>query len=157
MTREKLIQSAETIGPFSETVAKEIYDKRERIVSEVNRIMLERDDLKRLIGDGNLEMMLNNHSNHGRFLVSLLVCFDTSVLVDTVTWVFRAYRSHGFKLTYWPTQLNVWIDVYKQELSPMAFDEVEPLYTWFLISQPFFVALSEEPDASEGFHGSTAE
>jgi hypothetical protein len=42
-------------------------------------------------------------------MVSLFGDYHPEVLVETVLWVFRAYRSHGFKLTYWPAQLDMWV------------------------------------------------
>jgi hypothetical protein len=63
--------------------------------------------------------------------------------VDTVLWVFRAYRSHGFQLTYWPAQLETWIRILKEDLSPDSFSEVYPFYRWLLLHQASFVALSD--------------
>jgi hypothetical protein len=36
----------------------------------------------------------------------------------------RAYLAHGFKLTYWPAELNTFIEVLQQELSADSFQAV---------------------------------
>ena len=100
MTRESLIESAALLKQPSKTVRDEYSLKREYLATEINRIMGERPDVDYMIG-GNIAMMQDNHRNHARFMESLFVAFDPIVLVDTVLWVFRAYRSHGFQLTYW--------------------------------------------------------
>ena len=49
---------------------------------------------------------------------SLLATYSPEVLVNTVLWVFRAYRAHGFNLTYWPAQLDTWVVLLEKHLSP---------------------------------------
>jgi len=66
------------------------------------------------------------------------------VLVETVLWVYRAYRSHGFRLTYWPAQLNAWMVVLKAQLSEDTFREIHPLYNWFIVNQAAFVRLTDD-------------
>lgn len=43
-----------------------------------------------------IEMMKDNHANHVRFVHSILNNPNAEVHTDTVLWVFRAYKSHGF-------------------------------------------------------------
>ena len=143
MTREELIGIARELPPTAAEAAREYAQKREALVTEVDRRMLQRLDLERLVGEDNNAMMQDNHANHARFVANILQHPDPEVLVDTVLWVFRAYRSHGFHLSYWPAQLNTWVEVLQQQLSPGAFGGVYPLYQWFIVSQPAFAALSD--------------
>ncbi|MFW5880852.1 MAG: hypothetical protein ACOC2N_07070 [Spirochaetota bacterium] len=69
---------------------------------------------------------------------------DLEVLVNTVLWVFRAYRAHGFNLTYWPAQLDTWVVLLEKHLSPSSFAAIYPVYHFMLIHQPDFVGLSDE-------------
>ena len=96
------------------------------------------------LGAENIEMMKDNHANHVRFIGSMLHAFNAEVLVETVLWVFRAYRSRGFRHTYWAAQLNGWVEILREELSPEAFDEVYPLYEWMQVNIPIFVRLNED-------------
>ena len=144
MDRKALIATAAALPAIPASAAKAYAGARERLVAEVNSSMGARSDLDRLLGPDNRAMMENNHANHARFVETVLRGFDAEVLVDTVLWVFRAYRSHGFSLTYWSAQLNAWLDAVKAHLGPDDSKAIEPLYQWFLVYQPAFEALSDE-------------
>lgn len=144
MTKEDLIKSAEMLKQPSEKAAKEFYEKKEMLAEEMNGIMKARKDLSYLIGDDNISMMEDNHRNHVRFLSSVFMQYVPEVLVETVLWVFRAYRSHGFRLTYWPAQLDQWVQIFKAQLSKETFDEIYPFYNWMIINQPVFVSESDK-------------
>jgi hypothetical protein len=106
--------------------------------------MLAREDLESLIGAGNSDMMCDNHRNHARFMNSLFKMYTPEMLAETILWVFRAYRAHGFRLTYWPAQLDTWVLVMKDQLSAVSLEEIYPYYAWMLINQASFAELSEE-------------
>ena len=143
ITKEELIKTAEELTQPSAEAAAEYEAKRDHLAARINSIMEARPDLEKMIGEGNLEMMRDNHRNHARFIASLLTAYNPGVLVETVLWVFRAYRSHGFQMTYWPAQLDTWAEVLKAELGDSSFDEIYPFYHWMIIHQPQFITLSE--------------
>ena len=143
MTRDDLVIEARNIEPPSPSCAKELADLSEIITADVNKAMTDRPDLEKLIGPGNLDMMKDNHANHARFMASLCRNFNPEVLVDTVIWVFKAYRAHGFLLTYWPAQLNCWIKALNRHLSPESFEQINPVYQFMIVSQAAFVRLSD--------------
>ena len=143
MTHEELLDTARALPPFSPEAAHDYGAQREAMVAEINQRLLQRSDLEQMVGPGNQAMMQDNHSNHARFVESLLRHYNPEELVETVSWVFRAYRSHGFRLTYWPAQLNAWVEVLEKRLSPPSFAAIYPLYHWFIIHIPTFVALTD--------------
>lgn len=143
MTREELVEQAVQLPRPTKQAADEYAEKSEALAGELNRIMSAREDLEALIGPHNLAMMQDNHRNHARFMSLLLAAYRPEVLVDTVLWVFRAYRAHGFRLTYWPAQLDTWISLLQRELSKPAFDSVYPLYHFMLVHPADFARLSE--------------
>ncbi|MCE1201553.1 MAG: hypothetical protein LWX09_05595 [Bacteroidia bacterium] len=145
MNRAYLIETAAALKQPG-FYAREAYtNASEKLASEVSQRMLARPDLEKLIGGSeNLEMMLDNHRNHARFFSSLFDHYFPEVLVDTVIWVFSAYRSHGFNLTYWPAQLDIWVDALKTNLTQEAFNEIYPFYHWMIVNNPVFAALSEK-------------
>lgn len=143
MTRDELISAARALPRPTSEAAREFTTKCELLAAELNRIMSARPDLGSLIGPNNQAMMEDNHRNHARFMASLLGDYQPETLVDTVLWVFRAYRAHGFQLTYWPAQLDVWMGVLKERLSPEAFKAVAPIYEFMIVHQPDFTALSD--------------
>ena len=144
MNKLYLLQTCEKLKEVSKTASEEYSDKADKLVSEMNSIMQKRTDIEELVGKENLTMMQDNHSNHARFITSILKDFNSEVLVETILWVFRAYRSHGFSTNYWAAQLNTWDQVLNNELSKESYFEIIPLYDWMQINIPSFVKLSDE-------------
>ncbi len=144
MNKEELIRTAKALKQVSSESTSEFGAKRESLVAMMNQKMESRPDLIEMVGAGNVEMMKDNHANHARFLESIFTQHSPEVLVDTVLWVFRAYRSRNFSSTYWAAQLNAWIEIYKKELSPKCFQEIYPYYNWMQINIPSFNQLAEE-------------
>lgn len=143
MTREELIAEADALPRPTPEAASEYAAQSPAMAAEITRIMAGREDLPALIGPGNQAMMEDNHRNHALFMASLLRDFRPDVLVDTVLWVFRAYRAHGFSLTYWPAQLDAWMTVLGKYLSVSSFQAAAPIYEFMIIRQPAFASLSD--------------
>jgi len=144
MTKSALLQTAQLLIQPRKAMADEYASKRELLVNLLNKKMLERLDLNDMVGENNVEMMKDNHANHARFLESVFYSYNPEVLVDTVLWVFRAYRSRNFRSTYWASQLNAWVEIYKENLSENCYKEVYPFYNWMQINIPTFTTLAEE-------------
>lgn len=144
MTKDQLVNTAQKIKQVSEELACEYASKRETLVNIMNNKMLARLDIKELVGEDNLDMMKDNHANHARFLESLFFEYEPAILVDTVLWVFRAYRARNFRSTYWSAQLNGWLEIYEENLSPACYSAVYPYYKWMQINIPTFTFLAED-------------
>jgi hypothetical protein len=144
MEKKHLIESANTLVKVSERTAEEYQGKSEQFIQKMNELMLARQDLIKLIGENNTQMMKDNHANHVRFIASILKKKNVEILVETLLWVFRAYRSHGFTTNYWAAQLNTWFVVLQDQLSPESYSEVYPYYEWMQVNIPSFVVLSDE-------------
>jgi len=144
MDKSLLEQSASHLKQVSKKSAVEYTEKLDYLVAMINAVMLQRKDVKALVGESNLDMMKDNHANHARFMSSIFTNYNPEVLIDTVLWVFRAYRSHGFSTNYWAAQLNVWIELLKKELSKESYEEIFPYYKWMQTNIPLFVQLSDE-------------
>lgn len=144
MTRDELIRTAAKIPPVSSAAAAEYGAKRDEMVVRINQRLLARDDIDALIGANNLEMMKDNHANHGLFIESVLTHFDPNIMVETVLWVFRAYRSRQFHENYWAAQLNAWVKVMQERLTPESYNAVFPIYRWMIVHIPQFTALTDD-------------
>ena len=144
MKKEDLLQSAAELKQPSGEVIAEFASKADAMTNTLNERLSQRNDLVNLIGEGTLDMMYDNHRNHVRFMISLFKDYSPAVFTETVLWVFRAYRSHGFKLTYWPAQLDNWVDVYKKELGQECFDQIYPFYDWMIVNNPLFAHISDQ-------------
>ena len=154
MKKEELIESAGMLKQPSAQAADEYNQKSDQLAAQMNLMMGRRPDVEYMTG-GNSPMMADNHRNHARFMASLFIMYSPTVLVDTVLWVFRAYRSHGFQLTYWPAQLDTWVEILRQDLSAGTFEDVYPFYNWMIVNQPAFASLSDSlvpTDAVAGRH-----
>ncbi|TCO11053.1 hypothetical protein [Natronoflexus pectinivorans] len=143
MNKEYLQNSARKLKQAAPSAAVEYYNLSDRLSSEVSRLLLSRSDISELVGKENLEMMKDNHANHARFISAQLQNFNSEVLVNTLLWVFRAYRSRGFKENYWAAQLNCWVTVLKKELTEKSFEEVLPLYNWMIVNIPHLSSLTD--------------
>ncbi|WP_347838323.1 hypothetical protein [uncultured Draconibacterium sp.] len=144
MNKEELIRTATKLKQVGEKQAAEYSEKREALVEIINQQMCSRPDLIAMVGEKNVEMMKDNHANHARFLESIFYENNPRVLVDTVLWVFRAYRSRNFSSTYWAAQLNTWVEIYKEKLSSECFNAIYPYYNWMQVNIPVFNKLAEE-------------
>lgn len=145
MDLKDLVRSAEALKQPPIEAAEAYDDKQEALAKAVTTALSARPDIERLIGVGNDAMMADNHKNHARFLNSVFRSYHPETLVQTVLWVFRAYRAHGFHLTYWPAQLNAWLDAMRAQLDASQVAALEPFYDWMLVNQPAFATLSEQP------------
>ncbi len=144
MERDYLIQTAQKLQLVDKKSATEFTEKKDVLVAIMNKKMEARPDVIEMVGKNNVEMMKDNHANHARFMESIFYQHSPEILVDTVIWVFKAYRSRNFNSTYWAAQLNTWIEIYKVELSPDCYKAIYPYYNWLQINIPHFNKLSEE-------------
>lgn len=143
MGKEELFKSAEKLKTPSPKAVEEFSAKAGTMANTLNERFSLRADIIQLVGSGNLEMLQNNHRNHLRFMSSLMGEYNPAVFVETVLWVFRAYRSHGFQITYWPAQLDTWVEIFKGELSTECFDQVYPFYHWMIVNNPVFALITD--------------
>lgn len=123
---------------------------RDALAAELNLRMSARPDLDRLIGPGNLAMMQDNSRNFCRFMSVQFQGYEPQVLVQTALWVFRAYRAHGFQTTYWPANLDTFVEIMREKATPGTFDQLYPFFQWLIVNVPTFVALSEVNPATAG-------
>ncbi|MDQ7824011.1 MAG: hypothetical protein RDV48_14520 [Candidatus Eremiobacteraeota bacterium] len=144
MDRNMLLESARALTQPPLAAAEEFAAQRDSFAEEITGVMKARPDLAMLIGEGNTAMMEDNHRNHVRFMESVFRSYHAQVLVETVLWVFRAYRSHGFRLAYWPALLDNCVEILKKRLTSGAFEALYPFYHWLIVNQAAFAALSDQ-------------
>ena len=143
MTRDYLMKSASELSQPGDAAAAEFERVRDLLADELNRRMGARADLDRLIGVDNRVMMEDNSRNFCRFMSTMFGAYDPHVLVETALWVFRAYRSHGFETTYWPANIDTFVEIAREQLSPGTFSEVYPFFDWLIVNIPVFVAVTD--------------
>jgi len=157
--KDVLLVSAETLAPPAETAIQEFEHKWEQIAAQGTRLLLARPDLEKLVGKGNEQMAEDNNRNFPRFMLSLFSDYQPAVFVETVLWVFRAYRFHGFQTTYWAANLNIWVDLLQKKLSADAWQQIYPFYNWLIVNIPKFTAITDTDlsgsvsDSPDHLHG----
>ncbi len=145
MGRSILVKSADKIGRVSKDSIKEYIDKTDLLSANINEIMLGRKDIFELIGgEKNIRMMKDNHSNHLRFIASILQSPNSETLVDTTLWEFRTNMRRGFSPNYWVVQLNTWRQLLEENVSDKAFSEIISIYNWFTVNIPHFTLVADE-------------
>lgn len=143
MNLNYLIATARTLRQPSAEAAAEFEAARDILAEALNRRMSARPDLEKLIGPGNRAMMEDNSRNFCRFMGSMFLAYEPEVLAQTALWVFRAYRSHGFYTTYWPANLDTFVELAREQLPPSAFAETYPFFHWLIVNIPSFVKISD--------------
>jgi len=144
MIIEQLTETAHNLVQPPPEAAQEFTLKRDRLADALSRRLGKREDLVRLIGEGNQAMMEDNSRNFCRFMATMFSAYDADVLVRTVLWVFRAYRTHGFQLTFWAAELDVFVEIIRDELSAETCEAIMPFYDWMIVNIPSFAKVSDE-------------
>lgn len=81
MDKSHLLKTAEQLQQVSAQSASEFCSKRDHLIDLMNQKMLARPDLISMVGEGNVEMMKDNHANHARFLESIFKLQQADVLL----------------------------------------------------------------------------
>jgi hypothetical protein len=144
MDEQYLLETAKQLRQPSAPAAAEFEASRDGLAEELIRRMSARSDLEKLIGPENLAMMQDNSRNFCRFMCTMFLAYEPEVLAQTALWVFRAYRSHGFNTTYWPANLDTFVEIARDRLAPSTFDETYPFFQWLIVNIPAFVKISDE-------------
>lgn len=99
------------------------------LAEELTRNLSALPDLEdRLIGQGNRQMMADNHLNHFRFLSAYLANPDPADLVSTAQWALRTYIAHGFRPDYWRVMLPAAVEILSQRLPSDMSEAILPYY-----------------------------
>lgn len=130
MIKDSLVASAARLAVPSAQAVQEYAAAVPVLASLLDDAMLARPDLAQLVGVGNLEMMRNNHRNHFQYMAATMALYDAASFVETVAWVLRTYRAHGFALAYWPVMLEQTLQVVQRTLTPATAAQVAPFYEW---------------------------
>ena len=142
--KENLLRSAGRLVPPEKKFVEEFSKIRDELVAKGNVTLSQRDDLEKLIGKDNLSMAEDNNRNFARFMEALFIEYSPEVFVETVLWVFNAYRSHGFNVTYWAANLNIWLQNLENNISREAYTQIYPFYNWLIVNIPIFTKLTDQ-------------
>lgn len=142
-TYESLVAEAARLPQAEAAVADEIEVEAHGLGAALDRAMLASGRVEELVGEGNLEMMQDNHRNHFHYMASVLRLPDAESFVDTVLWVIRTYRAHGFAPGYWEAMLPAALTVLGERVSTEAIRAATPYYKWLLERFPALAECAE--------------
>ena len=106
--------------------------ERDTMLPLVDRKLIEREDLQRLIGNNPIALMRLNHSNHALFMANVFRYSCFGLFAQVLVWVYRAYRHHGFAGEYFPIELAAWRAAVSECLAPPVAAEIDAVYAWML-------------------------
>jgi hypothetical protein len=152
MRKQDLFRSAAQLVPPPAFAIAAYKGRRDHMTSKVTHRLLSHPDLDVLIGPGNRGMMEDSLRNHARFMESLFLAYDHRMFVETLLWVYRAFRAHGFTMAYWNTQIAVWQSVLEEELPAEVFEEIRPFYDWMAKNHDAFGILTTPPPVTIPSH-----
>ncbi len=145
MDLEKYLnESAAKLQQPSMKSAQEFDDYQHTFADLLNKRMAAREDVDKLIGRENLSMMQDNSRNLFRFMSSMFKEYDPKIFVNTLLWVFRAYRAHGFKIIFWSANVDTITEILSEKLPDNAKKEILPFFDWIIINIPKFVDITDE-------------
>jgi len=144
MNIDHLLNSAASLPTIDKIAVDEYQSKTDRMIALLNEKVLEREDIRNLIGQGNEQMMQDNHANHARFIYSIMKKPNNQVFVSSILWMFRTYHSHGFSVNYWSVELNIWLNILKDQLSVNSFNQIAPIYSWMKDNVHVFAEIAKE-------------
>ncbi|MBF0302768.1 MAG: cobalamin-dependent protein [Desulfamplus sp.] len=102
------------------------------MVIYVNSALTTTPDIYRIIGNNPLSMMYDNHKHHAAFMSTVFNTSNYELLVRTVSWVYRAYHTHGFQFDYFLLELNAWIRANNEYLDKKDADAINVIYEWLI-------------------------
>ena len=139
-----LVHDSKALSSTSAKTFEEFTEKKETLLHVLNEKFFSRHNPEALVGKGNIGMMKNNHTNHLDFMGSIFFRFNAETFVKTILWVYKTYKAHGFSEKYWPVQLSLFTETYREELSTAAVQEIIPFYEWIIKHHKTFHQLTVE-------------
>jgi len=123
--------------------AEEYNKKMNTLIKEVNENLSQRDDLMQLIGNNPIKKMKDNHENHAGFMYNSFKVKSEELFINTIIWVYRTYKNHGFSYQYFPVELKAWKSAVNNNLSSENSELIINIYNLMLDNHKLFVKESE--------------
>jgi hypothetical protein len=142
MSKDLLHRSAHKLQQPSSDSILDFSVHKEEILALINLKALMNRDIMNSV-DHNEELMKDNHNNHYKFMESTFTHYDAMVFVDTLLWVFRAYKARAFDTQYFEIILNTWMETYHEILKEKTCTEIEPFYSYMKQHLPILSKLAE--------------
>lgn len=140
---EAILKSTQTIRSVSGPAAIEYEKKQDVLRQYIDQRLLVHEQLRQILGSNPVQLLLDNHKYHARFMSNVFQLNSYVLLVRIVVWVYRSYHRQGIAYDYFPWELKQWMEAVRQELSEAAAQEILPVYAWMLSQHDNFVSAAE--------------
>ncbi len=127
---------------ISDQARLEFTDKSRDLIHFLDTTIENRDDVDVLLGGRPMELLQQNHVNHAKFMSSIFALKSGSGFVETVIWVYRAYRGRGISADYFPIALEAWKQGVNKFLSPDNVNGISNVYSLMIKYHDDFYELS---------------
>lgn len=114
---------------------------------QVGRATGDDAEVRRLIGDNPLRVMLDCQRTHAHLVSTMMRTGAYPRLIATTEWTYRAYTSQGFDPAYFPAEFAGWRAALSDRLPEHA-AEIAPLYEWMEAHHEDWQALSRRRPSS---------
>lgn len=151
-----LLDEAVQLQTVSVESAQAYEREADNMLRMVDRRLIEREDLRGLIGTNPIAFMRKNHQHHVGFMANVFRYSCFGLLANVLVWVYRSYRSHGFSTDYFPIELAAWREAVGSCLNGTEAAEIDKIYGWMMSHHAMIVEASEKKDAP-GFDAVNAE
>jgi MerR family transcriptional regulator, light-induced transcriptional regulator len=145
----KIILEAKNLPKIPAPSSLAYHNQRDALTDYVNANMTKKNDIDRLIGSNQLEMMYDNHRNHVNFMDNVFFLNNFELLARIIPWVYRAYSGHGFSFDYFPIVLGAWQEAISTLIDPALQPPLKQIYSWMI--QNHTVMISVAGDVSSNF------
>jgi methanogenic corrinoid protein MtbC1 len=142
-TMSQLVEESKRLPHVPPDVVEEYLRQSPRMAEAVSRSLGQRDDLGLLIGAAPVSMMHDNHRHHGAFMADVFLLRATTLLVNMMPWVYRAYSGQGFAYEYFRVELEAWRTVLAETLGQEQAREIVAYYDWLLDKHDDVIRLAE--------------
>ncbi len=119
-------------------------DNRDLLLKSINSIMDSNSRINELTGFNPRQIMYDNHRHHQEFMHAVFCISDYRLLVRTVPWVYRAYKSLNFSYEYFPIELQAWISSMEQTEFSDTMKPIIEIYRWMISKHDKMVELAEK-------------
>ena len=136
--------SISELPEVSREATRDYVENTDRLIEIVNNDLKNRDYIEELIGNNSVQIMVDNHENHARFMANVFKLNNYEMLLDTIIWVYRTYRRHGFSYDYFPVELKAWSRAVERELGSRSANQINEIYSFMLDNHERFVELAEK-------------
>ncbi|GMV38369.1 MAG: hypothetical protein AMXMBFR64_00850 [Myxococcales bacterium] len=144
MTNSTRIATPDSLTRLTAAAVDAFEARRNALLADAARRMMERDDIAALSGDAPARALLDSHRQHAALLRSTLAGGDADLLARVLPWAYRALHAKGLSYDFLGEQLACWQQTVQQQMVAEHAAPILSLYTWLRAIHPQVAAAAEK-------------